>query len=117
MDMCQTTLKLSLTLTVLNNEKLPMFVHASRTELRATLPNGVLNTVFAVGVFAMNWTSLFVTTLAGFAGSGSGRFIGLAGSGLRGSAFVPTRPLLTPLKLISVVGVIAALPHRLPLMS
>src|SRR5882762_6039852 len=63
MDMCQTTLKFSLTLTVLNNEKLPMFVHASRTELRATLPKGVLNCAFAVGVFAMNRTSLSVTTV------------------------------------------------------
>ncbi len=46
-DMCQTTLKVSLTLTVLNNEKLPIFVLASRTLLRATLPKGVPNTVFA----------------------------------------------------------------------
>src|ERR1051325_5204884 len=112
MDMCQTTLKFSLTLTVLNKEKLPMFVHASRTELRATLPKGVLNCVFAVGVLAMNRTSLFVTIVAGLAGSGIGGPVGLAGS-----VIVPMRPLLTPFRLIRVGGAIAALPHRLPLTS
>src|ERR1051325_9511034 len=101
MDMCQTTLKFSLTLTVLDKEKLPMFVHASRTELRATLPKGVLSCVFAVGVLAMNRTSLFVTIVAGLAGS----------------VIVPMRPLLTPFRLIRVAGAIAALPHRLPLTS
>src|SRR5882724_4106070 len=112
MDICQTTLKFSFTLTVLNSAKLPMFVRASRTLLREVLPKGVPNTVFAVGVFAINRTSLLVTTVAGFAGSGIGGPVGLAGS-----VFVPTSPLLIPLKLTKVVGVIAAFPQRLLLIS
>src|SRR6267142_3198162 len=112
MDMCQTTLTFSFTLTVLKTPKLPMFVLASRTLLRATLPKGVLNWVFAVGVFAIKRTSLLVTTVAGFAGSGRGGPVGLAGL-----VIVPVSPLLIPLKLTKVVGVIAGFPQRLSLIS
>src|SRR6266850_2708792 len=63
MLMCHCTLKFSLTLTVLKNWRLQMFDQASRAAFRETLPNGVLNAVFAVGVFAMKRTSLLVTTV------------------------------------------------------
>ena len=59
--MCHMTSNRTITLKCLYNEKLPIFVLASRKLLRATLPKGELNTVVATGVLATNRTSLLVT--------------------------------------------------------
>src|SRR5438552_17860767 len=61
----------------------------------------------------MNRTSLFVTTFAGLAGSA--RIVFPVGS--VGSTSVPINPLLVPLRLTSVVGVIAGFPQRLPVLG
>src|SRR5260370_5313201 len=88
-----------------------MLVFASLKVFRATFPNGVPNTTLAVAVLAMNRTSLFVTTFAGLFGSGATVGFPIASGG---PAFVPISPLLTPFKLIRVVGVIARFPQRAP---
>src|SRR5258708_8779556 len=64
MVMCQTTLKFSLTFTVFEREKLPIFDQASRKVFRPTVPNGVGNRVEDWLVVAIKRTSLLVTTVA-----------------------------------------------------